>query len=105
MIRESLAKLETLTIDRSPLLGIRMAGVQEAQPRLTVRVKHLAGSKYLRHGTVRAATVSSPLFSRSLQTGFPAVRAKVLGLQALSNEEASAAMPHRMLEAIALPRP
>jgi ATP-dependent DNA ligase len=39
-----LAQLETLTISRSPLLGLRMAGVQWAEPRLTVRVRHLAGS-------------------------------------------------------------
>jgi bifunctional non-homologous end joining protein LigD len=49
-----LARLERLTIGRSPLPGLHLLGTQWAEPRLTVKVRYLPGAKYLRHGTVRA---------------------------------------------------
>ena len=50
---EFLAELERLTTAWAAFKCSRMADVKWCQPKLTVRVKHLAGSKTLRHATVR----------------------------------------------------
>jgi bifunctional non-homologous end joining protein LigD len=49
-------RLRQLAVARSPLFGLRLKDAQWVEPRLTARVRHLAGSKYLRHGTVRGFT-------------------------------------------------
>ena len=51
---EFIADLERLTTSWAAFKSSRMGDVKWCQPRLTVRVKHLAGSKMLRHATVRA---------------------------------------------------
>jgi hypothetical protein len=52
--REFLAEVERLTTSWAALKSSRGTDVKWCQPRLTVRVKHLAGCKTLRHATVRA---------------------------------------------------
>ena len=51
--KEFLAEVERLTMSWAVLKSSRATDVKWCQPRLTVRVKHLAGSKTLRHATVR----------------------------------------------------
>ena len=51
--KEFLAEVERLTMSWAALKSSRATDVKWCQPRLTVRVKHLAGSKTLRHATVR----------------------------------------------------
>jgi DNA ligase D-like protein (predicted ligase) len=41
-------------INRAPLTGLRMKDAQWVKPRLTAKVRHLAGAKYLRHAVVKA---------------------------------------------------
>ena len=48
-----IAELERLTTSWAAFKSSRMGDVNWCQPKLTVRVKHLAGSKRLRHATVR----------------------------------------------------
>jgi hypothetical protein len=36
------------------LTGLRLKDAQWVEPRLTARVRHLAGAKYLRHAVVKA---------------------------------------------------
>ena len=48
------AELERLATSWAAFKSSRMVDVKWCQPTLTVRVKHLAGSKTLRHATVRA---------------------------------------------------
>ena len=48
------AELERLAASWAAFKSSRMVDVKWCQPALTVRVKHLAGSKTLRHATVRA---------------------------------------------------
>ena len=50
---EFLAEVERLTTSWAAFKSSRLTDVKWCQPRLTVRVKHLAGSKTLRHATVR----------------------------------------------------
>jgi hypothetical protein len=50
---EFLAELERLTTSWAAFKSSRLTDVKWCQPTLTVRVKHLAGSKTLRHATVR----------------------------------------------------
>ena len=50
------AELERLATSWAAFKSSRMVDVKWCQPALTVRVKHLAGSKTLRHATVRALT-------------------------------------------------
>ena len=50
---EFLAEVERLTTSWAAFKSSRPTDVKWCQPRLTVRVKHLAGSKTLRHATVR----------------------------------------------------
>ena len=50
---EFFAELERLTTAWAAFKSSRLTDVKWCQPRLTVRVKHLAGSKTLRHATVR----------------------------------------------------
>ena len=50
------AELERLATAWATFKSSRMGDVKWCQPKLTVRVKHLAGSKTLRHATVRALT-------------------------------------------------
>jgi DNA ligase D-like protein (predicted ligase) len=45
-------ELERLTAQQCPL-GFRMPGARWVKPKLLVRVRHLTGSNYLRHATVR----------------------------------------------------
>ena len=51
--KEFLAEVERLTTSWSAFKSLRATDVKWCQPRLRVRVKHLAGSKTLRHATVR----------------------------------------------------
>ena len=48
-----LAEVERLTTSWGTFKSSRATDVKWCQPRLVVRVKHLAGSKTLRHATVR----------------------------------------------------
>ena len=50
--KEFLAEIERLTTAWASLKSSRGPDVKWCQPRLVVRVKHLAGSKTLRHATV-----------------------------------------------------
>ena len=50
---EFLAEVERLTTSWAAFKSSRLTDVKWCQPKLTVRVKHLAGSKTLRHATVR----------------------------------------------------
>jgi ATP-dependent DNA ligase len=50
---EFLAELERLTTSWAAFKSSRLADAQWCQPKLRVRVKHLAGSTTLRHATVR----------------------------------------------------
>ena len=50
------AQLERLATSWEAFKSSRLVDVKWCQPALTVRVKHLAGSKTLRHATVRALT-------------------------------------------------
>ena len=50
------AELERLATSWEAFKSSRMVDVKWCQPARTVRVKHLAGSKTLRHATVRALT-------------------------------------------------
>jgi bifunctional non-homologous end joining protein LigD len=50
---EFLAEVERLTTSLAAFKSSRLTDVKWCQPKLTVRVKHLAGSKTLRHATVR----------------------------------------------------
>ena len=51
--KEFLAEVERLTTSWAALKSSRATDVKWCQPRLVVRVKHLAGSKTLRHATVK----------------------------------------------------
>ena len=51
---EFLAEVERLTTSLAAIKSSRLTDVKWCQPKLTVRVKHLAGSNALRHATVRA---------------------------------------------------
>ena len=50
---EFLAEVERLTTSWAALKSSRATDVKWCQPRLVVRVKHLAGTKMLRHTTLR----------------------------------------------------
>ncbi len=50
---EFLAEVERLTTAWAAFKSSRLSDVKWCRPQLTVRVKHLAGSKTLRHATVR----------------------------------------------------
>ena len=47
------ARLEVNKVERCPLARFRYPDAQWVKPRLVARVRHLAGTKYIRHGTVR----------------------------------------------------
>jgi bifunctional non-homologous end joining protein LigD len=51
--KEFLAEVERLTTSWAALKSTRATDVKWCQPRLVVRVKHLAGSKMLRHAVVK----------------------------------------------------
>jgi bifunctional non-homologous end joining protein LigD len=46
-------RLQRIAVNRMPLTGLRMKGAQWVQPRLTAKVRHLAGTRYLRHAVVK----------------------------------------------------
>jgi ATP-dependent DNA ligase len=46
-------RLESIKTGRCPLARLRMPTAQRVKPQLVARVRHLAGAKHLRHGTVR----------------------------------------------------
>jgi ATP-dependent DNA ligase len=48
------AELERLATSWAAFKSSRLTDVKWCQPKLVVEVKHLAGSKFLRHATVRA---------------------------------------------------
>jgi hypothetical protein len=48
------ARLERLATQQSPLPELRLSDAQWNEPRLAVRVRHLAGVSYLRHAPVRS---------------------------------------------------
>ena len=50
------AELERLATPRAAFKSSRMMDAKWCQPKLVVEVKHLAGSKLLRHATVRGFT-------------------------------------------------
>jgi ATP-dependent DNA ligase len=50
---ELLGRLQQLAIRRTPLDGLRLKDAQWVEPKLTARVRHLAGAKYLRHAVVK----------------------------------------------------
>ena len=50
------ARLRVNTVERSPIAKLRFPDAQWLKPRIMARVRHLAGTKYLRHGTVRAVS-------------------------------------------------
>jgi hypothetical protein len=50
---EFLAEVERLTTSLAAFESSRLTDVKWCQPKLRVRVKHLAGSKTLRHATVK----------------------------------------------------
>jgi bifunctional non-homologous end joining protein LigD len=49
-LRERLLQIAT---KRAPVIGLRMKDAQWVEPRLTAKVRHLAGAKYLRHAVVK----------------------------------------------------
>jgi ATP-dependent DNA ligase len=51
--KEFLAEVERLTTSWGAFKSSRVTDVKWCEPRLVVRVKHLAGTKMLRHATVR----------------------------------------------------
>ena len=52
--REELrSRLESIKVGRCPLGRLRLPRAEWVKPRLVARVRHLAGAKHLRHGTVR----------------------------------------------------
>jgi ATP-dependent DNA ligase len=51
--KDFLAEVERLTTSWGAFKSTRVTDVKWCEPRLSVRVKHLAGSKTLRHATVR----------------------------------------------------
>jgi bifunctional non-homologous end joining protein LigD len=53
---EFLAEVERLTTAWAAFKSSRLSDAKWCQPKLTVRVRHLAGSKTLRHATVRAVS-------------------------------------------------
>jgi len=57
---EFLAEVERLTTSWAAFKSSRLTDVKWCEPKLTVRVKHLAGGKTLRHATVRALVLSRP---------------------------------------------
>jgi DNA ligase D-like protein (predicted ligase) len=46
-------RLECIKVERCPIPKLRIPDARWINPRLVVRVRHLAGTKYLRHATVR----------------------------------------------------
>jgi bifunctional non-homologous end joining protein LigD len=48
--------LDSIKLQRCPLGRLRLADAQWVKPELVARVRHLAGAKHLRHGTVRGFT-------------------------------------------------
>ena len=50
------ARLRVNTVERSPIAKLRFPDARWLKPRIMARVRHLAGTKYLRHGTVRAVS-------------------------------------------------
>jgi bifunctional non-homologous end joining protein LigD len=50
-------RLKHLAIKHAPLRGLRMKDAQWVQPRITAKVRHLAGAKYLRHAVVKGCEV------------------------------------------------
>jgi len=53
---EPSARLQTSKLERCPIPKLRFPDAQWVKPHLMSRVRHLAGAKYLRHGTVRGFT-------------------------------------------------
>jgi len=47
-------RLQHIAMNRAPLSGLRMKDAQWVEPRVTAKVRHLAGAKYLRHAVVKA---------------------------------------------------
>jgi DNA ligase D-like protein (predicted ligase) len=47
------SRLQTSKLERCPIPKLRFPDAQWVKPQLIARVHHLAGAKYLRHGTVR----------------------------------------------------
>ena len=47
------ARLQTSKLERCPIPKLRFPDAQWVKPKLKARVRHLSGSGYLRHATVR----------------------------------------------------
>jgi ATP-dependent DNA ligase len=50
---ELTARLEAITTELPAIPRLRLKGAQWVKPDIIARVRHLAGAKSLRHGTVR----------------------------------------------------
>ena len=50
---ELLTLLESVRVNRSPIPRLRLASAQWVKPEIKARVRYLAGTKSLRHGTLR----------------------------------------------------
>ena len=48
------ARLQMNRVERSAIPRLRFPDAQWVKPQVMARVRHLAGAKYLRHGTVRS---------------------------------------------------
>ena len=46
-------RLKHLAVKHAPLRGLRIKGAQWVEPRLTAKVRHLAGAADLRHAVVK----------------------------------------------------
>jgi len=51
--RELSTRLEVRKLERCPIPGLRFPDAHWMRPQLTARVRHLSGTSYLRHATVR----------------------------------------------------
>jgi len=51
--QELSARLAMSKVERSPVPKLRFPDAHWVKPQLMARVRHLSGSSYLRHGTVR----------------------------------------------------
>jgi bifunctional non-homologous end joining protein LigD len=47
------SRLQMSKLERCPIPKLRFPDAQWVKPQLTARVRHLSGSRYVRHGTVR----------------------------------------------------
>ena len=69
------ARLQTSKLERCPIPKLRFPDAHWVKPQLMARVRHLAGAKYLRHGTVRGYSIwVAALIARSAMMSSAASR-------------------------------